>query len=137
VFAGTSFLLADTLEMAGAGVFCPLPLIGPKDLKGIYAAFQQGDKKPARSLQDKVLRAIPIMTGMNLPPAALAAGFKLLSSLRYKGPSARTKPGHHLLKEALRLQGHPLTNRVRRPFAPVTPKESELVKKTLADLGWL
>jgi len=137
VFAGTSFLLADTLEFGGAGVFCPLPLIGPQELRGIHQAFSRGDRGQARALQDKVLRAIPIMTGMSLPPAALAAGFKLLSSRRYKGPPARTKPGHHLVKEALRLQGHPITNRVRRPFAPVTPKESELVKKTLADLGWL
>lgn len=137
VFVGTSFLLADTLESGGAGVFCPLPLLGPRDLKGIYQAVQQGDHGQARRLQNKVLRAIPLMTGMSLPPAVLAAGFKLLSSWRKPGPPARTQPAHHLLKEALRLQGHPLTNRVRRPFRAVTPTESELVQKTLTDLGWL
>jgi len=137
VFVGTSFLLLDNLEFGGKGIFCPLPLIGPKDIRGIYDAFMAGDKKPARALQDKVLRALPIMTGMSLPPAVLAAGFKLVSGRRYQGPPARMKPAHHLVKEALRLQGHPITPKVRRPFASATPQESELLKKTLADLGWL
>ena len=137
VFVGTSFLLADALAMGGAGIFCPLPLVGPKDIKGIYEAWTAGDPRRAKELQNKVLRALPIMSGFKLPPAALAAGFKLLTSMRYKGPPARTKPGHHLVKEALRLQGHPITNRVRRPFLSATPEESELLKRTLSDLGWL
>ena len=137
VFAGSAFLLADCLEFGGAGIFCPLPLLGPKDIRGIYDAFAGGDRRQARALQDKVLRAIPIMTGMSLPPAALALGFKLMAGRRYQGPPARMKPAHHLLKEALRLQGHPITNRVRRPFLAATPGESQLVEKTLKDLGWL
>ena len=137
VFVGTSFLLADCLEFGGAGIFCPLPLLGPQDVRGIYDAFLAGDRRQARTLQDKVLRALPIMSGLSLPSAVLSAGFKLMTSRRYKGPPARMKPAHHLLKEALRLQGHPITNRVRRPFAEATPQESELVVKALRELGWL
>jgi dihydrodipicolinate synthase/N-acetylneuraminate lyase len=74
---------------------------------------------------------------MSLPPAVLAAGFKLVTSRRFKGPPARMKPAHHLLKEALRLQGHPITPKVRRPFAEATPAESELVARSLRELDWL
>ncbi len=137
VFTGTSLLLGDCLGYGGAGVFCPLPIIAPEDVKGIYEAFRAGDRERAAALQAKVLKAIPILSGMDASPGLLSIGFRLLSALPYRGPGRRTPAGHHLLKEALRLQGHPVTNRVKRPYIEVSQSQSDLVRRTLESLGWL
>ncbi|MCP4683131.1 MAG: dihydrodipicolinate synthase family protein [Desulfobacterales bacterium] len=136
VFTGTSLLLYDCLEFGGAGVFCPMPLIGAKDVRALWDAFKSGNLARAKSIQDKLLKAIPLFTGANLPPAILAKGFKGMVRLPYS-TGKRPFASHGLLKEALRLQGHPITNKVRRPYHEVNQDQQALVKKTLQDLGWL
>ncbi len=136
VFTGTSFLLYDCLEFGGAGVFCPLPLIAPGELTEMYKAFKAGHKAKAGELQKKVRLAIPLFSGITASPRLLAAGFALLSRLPYR-PGKRTRGTHHLIKEALRLQGHPITNGVRRPFEEASEAESGLVGRTLESLGWM
>ncbi|HUT52332.1 MAG TPA: dihydrodipicolinate synthase family protein [bacterium] len=136
VFTGTSFLLYDCLEFGGAGAFCPLPLIGSEDVKAVYEAFKSGDLARAKTMRDKLLRAIPLFTGARLPPALLARGFKAMVRMPYRA-GKRAFASHGLLKEALRLQGHPITSKVRRPYQEVNPQQHELVKRTLEDLGWL
>jgi 4-hydroxy-tetrahydrodipicolinate synthase len=136
VFTGTSLLLYDCLEFGGAGAFCPLPLIGATDLRALWDAFKGGDRIRARSIQAKVLKAIPMMTGAQLSPALLATGFKAMVRLPYRA-GKRPIASHVLLKEALRILGHPITNKVRRPYREADEKQSTLVRKTLQNLGWL
>ncbi len=136
VFTGTSLLLHDCLEFGGAGVLCPLPLIGAEDVKALWDAHQSGDRPRAKKIQDKLLAAIPLLTGTNLSPAILAKGFKGMVRMPYS-LGKRPFASHGILKEALRLQGHPITNKVRRPFHEVDQEKQELVKKTLGNLGWL
>ena len=69
VFTGTSLLLYDRLEFGGAGVFCPLPLIGSKDLRVLRDAFTNGDRPRARSIQAKLLRSVPLFTDAQVSPA--------------------------------------------------------------------
>jgi dihydrodipicolinate synthase/N-acetylneuraminate lyase len=66
----------------------------------------------------------------------LAYAFKALIRIPYK-KGRRPFASHGLLKEALRLQGHPITNKVRRPYREINQRKSALVKKTLQNLGWL
>jgi len=136
VFTGTTLLFHDCLEFGGAGVFCPLPLIGTKDVKALYQAFKAGKRGEAKKIQNKLLRAIPIFTGSSLSPALLAAGFKAMVRMPYRADK-RPAATHGLVKEALRLQSHPITSEVRRPYRPAGPEQKELVRKTLQNLGWL
>jgi dihydrodipicolinate synthase/N-acetylneuraminate lyase len=50
-------------------------------------------------------------------------------------PGRRTSPTHALLKEALRLAGHPISNMVRRPYEAVGEPEIALVRTVLERLG--
>lgn len=136
VFVGTSFLLKDCLDFGGAGVFCPLPLLGPADVKGIYSAFQAGEMSRANQLQIKVRSALPLFTEKEVSPALMSLAFQILTRLPYR-PGRRSSANHALLKEALRLQGHPLTNRVKPPFHEVTEAQSQLVLRTLKAAGWI
>ncbi len=68
--------------------------------------------------------------------AILAHGFKAMVLLPYR-PGPRPFEYHGLLKEALRLQGHPITGKVRKPYNPADDKQRALVKKTLENLGWV
>jgi 4-hydroxy-tetrahydrodipicolinate synthase len=137
VFTGTSFLLKDCLEFGGSGVFCPLPLIAPDDVKGIYDAYRAGDMARAGELQARVRRALPLFRSIALSPKLLSLGFQLLSRMPYRGPGKRSPAMHHLLKEALRIQGHPISNKVKNPFEKVSDAQSDLIKRTLNSLGWL
>ena len=136
MFSGTSFLLQDCLNMGGAGVFCPLPLVNPEILKDLYQACKSGDSAKAKKLQARVRLAIPLFTGAKVSPGLLAAGFELLYRLPF-APSSRPIASHGMLKEALRLLGHPITNKVRRPYLEPDEGQAELVKKTLQNTGRL
>ncbi len=135
VFTGTTFLLRRCLEFGGAGVFCPLPLIVPEEAKSIYEYTQRGDRTRAARAQRRLLKALPLFSGLNAPTSLQALGFRLLSSAPYSGPGKRMPPSHTLMKEALRLAGHPISNTVRRPFTAVDEAQSRLVRRTLEGMG--
>jgi 4-hydroxy-tetrahydrodipicolinate synthase len=137
VFTGTSFLAERCLAYGGAGVFCPLPLLAPGRMRELFDSFERGEHRRARALQDEFRRAIPLMNGSTASPALLARGFALASSAPFGALGGRPGASHGLVKEALRLCGHPIDNTVKRPSNEVTPAESALVEKTLRSLGWL
>jgi dihydrodipicolinate synthase/N-acetylneuraminate lyase len=72
VFAGSSFLLQDVLDLGGAGVICPLPLIAAKDCLELYQAMQGGKLDLARRLQSELLEAAPLFAGIDVPPLVAA-----------------------------------------------------------------
>lgn len=136
VFTGTSLLLYDCLEFGGAGVFCPLPLIGAEDVKALLKAFKTGELKKAKRIQNKLLRAIPLFTGASASPELLARGFKVM--VRMPSRTGKRPAGTHgYIKEALRLQGAPITSQVRLPYHAVSRDKQELIKRTMENLGWL
>jgi 4-hydroxy-tetrahydrodipicolinate synthase len=136
VFTGASLLLYDCLEFGGAGVFCPIPLVGTEDVRMLWDAFSSGDHTKAKQIQKKLLKTIPLFTGSSLPPAILALGFQVMVRLSFLSGN-RPFATHGLLKETLRAQGYLANNKVRRPNLEVSETEQKLVEKTLASLGWL
>ncbi len=136
VFTGTSLLLYDCLDFGGAGVFCPLPLIGAEDVKSVWSGYKAGDKSRSKKSQSRLLLSIPLFTGSEMPTTILARGFKAMVRLPI-GIDSRPFASHCLVKEALRIQGHPITGKVRRPNMEANEDQKKLVEKTLADLEWL
>ena len=110
--------------------------IAPADVKGLYRAAKAGDRAEAKKLQSKLRLAVPLFTNPQASPKLLAARFGLLSRVP-RAQGARTRATHHFLKEALRLQGHPITSRVKRPYDEVGPEQSDAIKSLLMALGWL
>lgn len=136
VFAGTAFMMRDALEAGGAGVLCPVPLIAPGLCLDLYNALQKGREQEARKLQDQLLAAVPLFSGIELPSAVGASLYKALLIKPYTGVSERMSSGVAIVKEALRLQGHPITATVRRPCPPLSPEQAEKVKAGMKSLGW-
>ncbi|GIW40952.1 MAG: dihydrodipicolinate synthase family protein [Candidatus Binatia bacterium] len=134
VLTGTTFLLQECLAAGGAGVFCPLPLVAPALVREFYEALRRGDRGRSRRLRARVLRAVPLFSGVSASPRLQALGFRILARLPAGTARRRPRPTHGLLKEALRQRGHPLTAVVRPPLRPVTPAQQELVRRTLAEL---
>ena len=135
VFAGTTFLLESCLASGGAGIFCPLPLLAPSEVKALVAACRQGQSSRARQLQRRLLGALPLFSGMNTRASLQAQAFQLMSRLPL-GTGKRSPASHVLVKEALRLCGHPISNAVKLPFEAASPEQSALVRRTLRELGW-
>jgi len=135
VFTGTTFLFLYCLETRGAGVFCPLPLVLPDEVKSISDDFRRGETTRAAHTQRRLLKALPLFSGVSAPVGLQVMVFRLLASLPYRGPGRRMPPTHALLKEALRITGHPITSAVRRPFPAVDEKQRGLVRRTLRGLG--
>lgn len=137
VFTGTSFLLQACVQAGGAGVFCPLPLLAPREIRDLHVASKTGDTERASEIQAHVRRAIPVMSGIDAPAEMLVQGFEAVASAEYQGSAARSQATHALVKEALRLCGHPIEPHVRRPFVAVGESERKILVRVLTDLGWL
>jgi dihydrodipicolinate synthase/N-acetylneuraminate lyase len=137
VFTGTTFLLHYALRRGAAGVLCPLPLIAPHETMTLYRLMAAGEFEQADKIQDHLLGALPLFTGVDQDRSLAAALFKALANKPYTGPGERPAGSMALVKEALRLQGHPIAATVRRPCPPLTPQQAELVAKTLKSQGWL
>jgi len=136
VFVGTTFLLRYALKRDGAGALCPLPLVAPKQCLELYDVMQKGDLDEADKIQDHLLGAIPLFSGLDVDNSVSIPFFKALSRKPYTGPGDRPAFTVALLKEALRLQGHPITSVTRRPCPPLTHQQADLVRKTMEGLGW-
>ncbi len=139
VFIGTSLLLFEGSKMDGKGSFCPINLVAPEEVTELFSLCQNQRWEAAFALQEKIRRGgAALISGRELDYDLAKNGFMD----GFNAPSASAvihhpKPAHHLLKEALRLKGIPISNQVRLPYDRVTPQQSEWVKKALKDFGWL
>lgn len=137
VFTGTSFLLPECLAAGGAGAFCPLPLLGPGAVRALFVAARTGDAETIAECRADLLRAIPLMSGIDAPIDLLVEGFETAIAAPYEGAGKRPAPTHPLLKAALRCCGHPISAAVRAPLTPATADQSALARRVLGELGWL
>lgn len=137
VFMGTSFLLRYSLKRGGAGAFCPLPLIAPEPCLGIHDAMQEGDTDRAVELEDHILGALPLFTGAENDGPMAGTVYKAMARKPYTGPGERPEFAVSMLKEALRLQGHPITSAVRSPCPPLTNEQADLARKVMEKQGWM
>jgi len=137
VFAGSSFMMRDALKMGAAGIICPIPLIAPKDCMDLYQAMTKGKFEEAEKIQNRLLGALPLFTDIEMPVSVAAPYFKALQRKPYTGPPDRPASSVVMVKEALRLQGHPITSAVRRPNPPIRKEQAAMVARILKAQGWL
>lgn len=118
-FAGSGFLLLETLRHGGAGVMCTVASISPRTVVDCYNAFIAGDHGKARDLQDRIFGFLPVMNSFSLPAGVQKFGFKVLSRITMSAIA----PRQAVLKEYLRQTGFPITSLVRSPLPQISEKD--------------
>ena len=111
VFTGICLNLTKTMGVGACGAICPLPNVIPQTTVRLYEALKSGDREKAASLQAEVNKLLPLVGGSPTP--------------------------HALMKEALRLLGHPVRTDVKPPLPPLTAEQAVLVRNTLLEAGLL
>jgi 4-hydroxy-tetrahydrodipicolinate synthase len=111
VFTGICLNLTKTMGVGACGAICPLPNVIPQTTVRLYEALKSGDSAKAAVFQAEVNKLLPLVGGSPTP--------------------------HALMKEALRLLGHPLRIDVKPPLPPLTAEQALLVKNTLLEAGLL
>ena len=109
---------------------------GPRKQTELPIVEMFHDLDEADKIQDRLLGAIPLFSGLDVDSSVSIPFFKALSRKPYTGPGDRPAFTVALLKEALRLQGHPITSVTKRPCPPLTHEQADLVRKTMEELGW-
>ncbi len=128
-FAGSGFLLLETLGHGGAGVMCTVASLSPRTVVDCYDAYSAGDHVRARVLQDRILDFLPLMNSFAMPASVQKFGFAVLSRIR----ASAISPRQAILKEYLRQNGFPVTSVVRSPLPQLTESDraavSSFIKK--------
>ena len=139
VFIGTSLLMFEAMKLEARGPFCPMCLIAPDEVNALVKLIGEKKWQEAFDIQEKIRRGgTTLFSGLDVNYDAIKNGFMAIYNAPFHSAlMSHTKAAHHILKEALRLKGIPITNRVRLPYQSVDEKKSEWIKKVLSDFGWL
>lgn len=131
LFTGTSYLLKECLELGGAGVICPIPLIVPETVLSLYHAMTAEKRKDAEPHVRKLFDTFALVSGKPLPSSLSRTSLPLLAktSLSLKTSGVENLPA--LIKEALRQKGVPITARVRSPLPRLTTKQKKAIRQLL------
>ncbi len=111
VFTGMCLNLTQAMPVGACGAICPLPSIMPQKAVQLYEALALGDMAAAVPLQNAFFAIAGLISGSPTP--------------------------HALIKEALRLLGHPIRTEVKPPLPQLTTAQAELVRSTLSAAGLL
>ena len=109
VFTGMTLNLVATMEAGACGAICPLPNVIPETTVALYEAIVAGDSEKAAGIQNEVYACAPLLASSAAP--------------------------HAMMKEAVRLLGHPITAAVKGPLPPLRPEQADTVRETLKGAG--
>lgn len=133
VLSGTSFLFLEIMKMGGKGVICPLPLIIPETIVGMYECFIKGDPKGAEDLERKIFKALPLFSEIPLPSGIARHALKLLARLGFPlGASGIAIQA--TFKEALSQMGIKISPLVRTPLEQIDERRKRVIEKVLKEL---
>ncbi len=105
VFTGTTLNLLASMTVGACGAICPLPNVIPSKTLSLYDAIMEKDLEKAEALQNEIYS---------------------LTSLLAASPTP-----HAMLKEAMRLLGHPVNSAVKKPLPQLTNAQAQLVHECL------
>ena len=139
VFIGTSLLTYEGMQLDACGAFCPICLVAPDDMNRLFNLIKDKRWTQAFEIQEKIRRGgVALFAGLNADYELIKNGFMAIYNSAFQSMVlSHTRVAHHILKEALRLKGLPITNQVRLPYQRVDEKRPEWIKKVLTDFGWL
>jgi len=109
VFTGMTLNLVATMAVGACGAICPLPNVIPEKTVALYEAVVSGDSEKAAGLQNEIYTYAPLLASSAAP--------------------------HAMLKEAVRLLGHPISAAVKGPLPQLRSEQADIVRKTLEGAG--
>jgi len=109
VFTGVTLNLVATMAAGACGAICPLPNLIPRKTLDLYEAVVSGDFEKAAGIQNELYAFAPLLAASPAP--------------------------HAVLKEALRLLGHPIRPEVKSPLPPLTSQQADLAGQVLRAAG--
>ncbi|MBI4816323.1 MAG: dihydrodipicolinate synthase family protein [Deltaproteobacteria bacterium] len=140
-----TFLTASSLsflracEQGASGAICAMAVLAPEQASKIYAAAKS--KEPARvSKLENELKPIIEVLGPPIGERSADGLQKITNRLARRsvlGPVLPSVFSPSLIKEALRLQGHPVRSEVRAPLESIRADASERLRTALTMGGLL
>jgi len=139
VFIGTGLIAYEAMQLDAQGPFCPMCLIAPDDFSRLFSLIREKKWEEAFAVQEKIRGGgVALFAGIDANYDAVKNGFMSIYNTPYHSQvMSHTRAAHHILKEALRLKGLPITNNVRLPYQRIDEQKAQWVKKVMADFGWL
>ncbi len=139
VFTGCSFDFSDKAKAGATASVCGLAVLGIEKTVALSEAFTNTDVSLIRRLERQLA---PATEALGPPKSAEElSGVKRLAARIAQRPleGADMLPvtPFALVKEGLRLQGHPVRSLVRPPFERVGPAQSERLKSVMKSAGLL
>jgi 4-hydroxy-tetrahydrodipicolinate synthase len=133
IFGGCSLAHRELAAAGATGSICGLAVIASAHASKVYDALKRGHVEVVGKLERLFQPAVEMLG----PPKS----FETMDSVQRLAAKLAKRPleGYQLqstvpfalIKEALRLQGHPVKNRVRPPYEQVSTDVSERLKTTL------
>lgn len=139
LFTGCSFAFSDPARAGATATICGLSVLGIEKSVALSTAFRAGDVDVIRRLERQLVPAVEVLG----PPktADELGGVKRLAARIAQRPleGAILPPvtPFAMVKEGLRLQGHPVRSLVRPPYERVGPSQSERLRALMKSAGLL
>jgi 4-hydroxy-tetrahydrodipicolinate synthase len=133
VLSGSSLSFSAAHKAGAAGTVCGLAVIASAQAAKLFDAIQRKDDLVVTKLEKMFAPAVELL-GPPRMPEELEGVHRLAAKLAKRpleGFQMAPIVPFALIKEALRLQGHPVKNRVRPPYEQVGADASERLKTTL------
>lgn len=133
-FTALSLFLPRLYPLGGRKAICPIAAIHPKTAQKVYEACVAGSELESNGEFRSLMALLPIASNPEQSADKLWRLLKLVSSAPFPVLKTAGSP-HSSSKEALRLQGIPIQNRVRSPLPTITGKASSSIKQALQRAG--
>ncbi|MCC7385460.1 MAG: dihydrodipicolinate synthase family protein [Deltaproteobacteria bacterium] len=139
VLGGASLALSRTLKAGAHGVVCAMATIAAAQAAELWEAIGQADQTRIERLETSFDALVSLLG----PPATTDVKdglHKLANKIARRTVDTSLLPPTYpfaLIKEALRLQGHPVRGDVRPPFEAARPEAVERLRAVLQHAGVL
>lgn len=137
VLSSSSLAFSAAAKAGASGSICGIAVIAAEQSVRLFAAISRGEHEAAGVMEKRLAPAAELL-GPQRGPDDLDGVGRLAAKLARRsldGTNLAPTVPFALIKEALRLQGHPIKNRVRPPCEPVSADASERLKAALRVSG--
>ena len=139
VFTACSFDFSERAKAGATGSVCGLAVLGIEKAMALSAAFAHGEVQVIKRLERRVAPAVAAMGPPKTPDEL--SGVKRFAARIAQRPLegavlAPTAP-FAMIKEGLRLQGHPVRSLVRPPYERIAAAQSERLRAVMKSAGLL
>lgn len=139
VFTACAFDFSGRAKAGATASICGLAVLGIEKAMALSAAFAHGEVQVIKRLEHRVAPAVAAL-GPPKTPEELSGVKRLAARIAQRpleGAVLAPITPFALVKEGLRLQGHPVRSLVRPPYERVSAAQSERLRSVMKSAGLL